>query len=92
MAKSTTPMLLVTGMTYGNAVLLNGKSPSSELKILLAGGIATLVLAGIEEIPDLAPLAVGIAWIAFITAFVAPVNGGPSVAQNLINYTGIGKT
>lgn len=91
MAKSTTPILLTAGMMYGNAVLLEGKSPGSELKIPLAGVIAAAILAGVEQIPGMAPIAVGIAWIAFVTAFIAPVAGHPSVAQNLINVTGFGK-
>ena len=88
MARSTTPVLIGTAITFGNQWVLENQGPN--VKILVAGGIAALLLAGAEEIPGVAPIAVGIAWTAVIAAFIAPVGGKPSVAQNLINYTGIG--
>lgn len=93
MAQSTTPILLTAGMMYANDVLFqkNPQNPGSALKIPLAGVVAAVLLAGLEQVPGMAPIAVGIAWTAFITAFVAPINGKPSVAQNLINITGFGK-
>jgi hypothetical protein len=88
MAKSTAPILLTGGITFLNEWLGNGHAPTSELKVLLATGIAAGGLALIEQIPGMQPIAVGIAWIAFITMMIAPVNGNSPI-QNLSKVTGI---
>jgi hypothetical protein len=87
MSKSTGPILLTGGVAYSNQVFGNGKNPASELRILVATGIAALGLALVEEIPGAAPLATGLAWIAFITCLIAPF-GGNSPVQNLTKVTG----
>ena len=87
MSKSTGPILLTGGVAYSNQVFGNGQSAVSEIRILVATGIAALGLALVEEIPGAAPLATGLAWIAFITAMIAPF-GGSSPVQNLQKVTG----
>jgi hypothetical protein len=86
MAKSTGPMLTVTAISFANQWLGNG---NLDLKILVAGGIATAALAGVEQIPGAQPIAVGIAWIAFITLMFTRLNGKPSPIDNLQKLTGL---
>lgn len=78
-------MLLTTGISFGNQWLGNGKF---NLKILVAGGIATGGLALVEQIPGMQEIAVGIAWIAFLTLMFTNV-AGPSPAENLKKLTGL---
>ena len=86
MAESTGPMVTVTAISFANQWLGNGKL---EIKILIAGGIATVILAGVEKIPGAAPLAVGIAYVALITLMFTRLNGQPSPIDNLNKLTGI---
>lgn len=86
MAKSTAPMLLVTSISFGNQWLGNG---NLNFKILVAGGIATAGLALLEQAPGAAPLATGIAWIAFITLMFTRLGGKPSPIDNVRKLTGL---
>jgi hypothetical protein len=86
MAASTAPMLLVTGISFGNSWLGNG---DLNLKILVAGGIATGGLALLEKVPGMAAVAPGIAWIAFITLMFTRLGGKPSPVDNIAKLTGL---
>lgn len=86
MAASTAPMLLVTGISFGNQWLGNGQL---ELKILVAGGIATGGLALLEKVPGMGAIAPGIAWIAFITLMFTRLGGKPSPVDNIAKLTGL---
>lgn len=86
MAKSTGPMLTLTTVSFANQWLGNG---DFNLKIVIAGGVATLMLAGLEKVPGLEPLAVGIAWVAFITLMFTRLNNKPSPWDNLTKLTGL---
>jgi hypothetical protein len=86
MAESTGPMLAVTGISFANQWLGNG---DFNISILVAGGIATAMLAGLEKVPGAQPIAVGIAWIAFLTLMFTRLNGQPSPVDNLKKLTGL---
>jgi hypothetical protein len=86
MARSTGPMLLVGGMEFANEYLTSG---TVDLKVLLATGIAAGGLALVEQIPGAAPLAVGIAWIAFVTLMFTSIGGKPSPIQTIQKVTGL---
>lgn len=86
MAKSTGPMLLVGGMEFANEFLNGGQV---DLKVLLAAGIAAGGLALIEQIPGAAPLAVGIAWISFVTLMFTRIGGKPSPVDTIQKVTGL---
>lgn len=86
MADSTGPMLAVTGISFFNQWLGNGKL---EISILVAGGVSTLMLAGFEKIPGAKPIAVGIAYIALITLCFTRLGGQPSPVDNLNKLTGL---
>jgi hypothetical protein len=88
MAQSTAPILLTGGITFLNQWLGNGHAPTSEIKVLLATGIAAAGLALVETIPGFQGVAVGIAWIAFATMLLAPLNGNSPI-QNLAKVTGL---
>jgi hypothetical protein len=85
MAASTGPMIAVTTISFANQWLGNG---NFDLKIVVGGGIATLMLAGLEHVPGAQPIAVGIAWVAFITLMFTRLNGQPSPVDNLQKLTG----
>jgi hypothetical protein len=87
-SKSTGAILLTGGIAYANQVFGNGKNPTAEIRVLVATGIAAVGLALVEEIPGAAPIATGLAWIAFITCLIAPF-GGASPVQNLQKVTGL---
>lgn len=86
MAQSTGIILAAGGISFGNKWLLEHKSP--DMKILLATGVAALMLAGAEHVNK--ELAVGIAWIALVTTILAPVGSTNSPAVNLLKVTGLG--
>jgi hypothetical protein len=79
-------MVAVTTISFANQWLGNGHF---NVSILVAGGVATLMLAGLEKVPGAAPLAVGIAWIALITLMFTRLNGQPSPVDNLNKLTGL---
>lgn len=86
MARSTGPMLLVGGMEFANEYLNGG---TVDIKVLLATGIAAGGLAIIEQIPGFAPIAVGIAWIGFVTLMFTSIHGKPSPVQTIQKVTGL---
>jgi len=84
MADSTGPVLALTGISFMNHWI--GNNQGIDLKILLAGGVAAGGLSLLENVSR--PLAVGIAWIAFVTTLLAPLNGRSPV-QNATRLTGL---
>jgi hypothetical protein len=86
MAQSTGIILAVGSISFGNQLFINH---DLDFKIPVATAVAAVILAGVEHVS--APLATGIAWIALITISLTRVNGKASPAENLINFTGIGK-
>lgn len=79
-------MLLVIGVSFTNQWLGND---DLDLKILVAGAVATGGLALVERIPGAQPIAVGIAWISFITLMFTRIGGKPSPVDNLTKLTGL---
>jgi hypothetical protein len=86
MAQSTGIIIAAGGISFGNKWLLEHKDP--DFKILLATGVAAVMLAGAEHIST--EIAVGIAWIALITTLLAPVGSTNSPVVNLLKVTGLG--
>jgi len=84
MAGYVTPMLLITGISEANHFYNTG---NLDVRILVAGGIATGLLALVSNVPGVAPVAAGIAWIGVVASLIAPVQD-PSPAQNLLKITG----
>jgi hypothetical protein len=79
-----TPMLLITGISEANHFYNTG---AVDIKILVAGGLATGLLALVSNIPGVGPVAAGIAWVGVVASLIAPVQN-PSPAQNLLKITG----
>lgn len=75
-----TPMLLVTGISFGNHWFNTGEF---DLKILLEGAIATGILALLNNIDGMSGVTTGIAWVAFAGMTLGPVQH-PSPVQNLL--------
>jgi hypothetical protein len=78
-------MLLITGISFGNHWY---NTNSADLKILVAGGIATGILALVNEVPGLSGVATGLAWLAFIGVTIAPVQS-PTPLQNIGKIAGV---
>lgn len=78
-------MLLTTVMSFGNQWLGND---NLDIRILVAGGVVTGALALVEQIPDAKPIAVGVAWIAFLTLMFTRLDGKPSPVDNIHKLTG----
>lgn len=89
MAGSTAPVVAAGVITYANAVLGNGRTWDSQLRVLVGTGIAAGMLALLEQAPALAPLAVGIAWIALVTSLLVQPKSGQSAVNNLLRMTGL---
>jgi hypothetical protein len=79
-----TPMLLITGISEANHFYNTG---TIDIRILVAGGIATGLLGLFSNIPGFGPVAAGIAWVGVAGALIAPIQN-PSPAQNLLKITG----
>ena len=86
MARSTTPVVLIGAISFGNQWLGNGRV---DLKIPIATLVAAGALALVEQIPGAAPLAAGIGWIALITLLFTRLGGQPSPIDNLSKLTGL---
>jgi hypothetical protein len=71
MAASTGPILAVAGLTLFNDVVIENSSFTDELRVIAAAGIGVLIFDGIEKINP--TLAVGLAYIALVTAIIAPI-------------------
>lgn len=84
MSGPVTPMLILTGISFGNR-WYNTQEP--DLKILVEGGIAAAILALLAEIPGFAPVASGIAWIALVAVSIVPAQS-PSPLATLLKITG----
>jgi hypothetical protein len=72
-------MLLLTGMSFANS-WYNGKL---DLKIPVMGGIATAVLAMVNNIPGASGVTQGLAWVAFVGFLIGNVQS-PSPVQNIM--------
>ena len=79
-----TPMLLLTGMSFANHWY---NTKSVDLKILVDGGIATGILALINNVDGAAPVTAMVAWTAFVAVMIGPVQS-PSPLDNIIKITG----
>jgi hypothetical protein len=81
-------MLLVGGMEFANEWLASNGS-NLDIKVLLATGIAAGGLALVEQVPGMAPIATGIAWIAFVTLMFTRIGGKPSPIDTIRKVTGL---
>lgn len=59
------PMLIMVGLSYADE-WQKTSSPTAGIPVLIAGGVATGLLAFVNMIPGASGLATGIAWIALI--------------------------
>ena len=77
-------MLTLTLVSYGNAWYNTGNL--TDVKPLLFGGIATVLLAGFGALPGFEPVATLLGWTAFAGFMIAPIQK-PSPAENLLKIT-----
>ena len=80
-----TPMLLIIGTAAANSWYNTGGTV--DLKIPVAGAVATGILGILSNIPGLEPVLANIAWIAFIAVVISPVQS-PSPLANIQKITG----
>ena len=85
MSSYLTPMLLITGISFANKWYSTNQV---DLKILVAGGIGTGILAILNNVPGMEPVTTGIAWVAFVALMITPLQA-PSPLQNLEKIIGV---
>lgn len=85
MANSTSIVVAIGAMSYGNAVVFNGQSPVQAIPVIIGTGIAAGMLGLLEQVSP--QLAVGIASIALVTMALIPPKSGNSLVTNLLNAT-----
>lgn len=78
MSSYLTPILVLTGLSFGNKWLTSGQA---DIEILLGGGVACGVAALIAQIPDFAPVVAGVAWLALLGYLLAT----PDIVDNISN-------
>lgn len=84
MAQSTGIVLAMGGIVLANTVLVHNQP--LNFKVPLAIGLAAVGFAALERIsPD---FAVGLAWIALVTALIAPIGAPVSPLESILKYTG----
>lgn len=70
----------------GNDTIINGNP--IDWKMPLGIGVVASVFAGLEQIPGMDTLVVGVAWIALVTLLLTRSSGKPSPAENFAKYVG----
>jgi hypothetical protein len=92
MSRSTGPVLAAAGVTWANRVLISPQPLPDQagvvefsIKVGVGGGIVAGILTVVEKgSPE---LAVGIAWLAFLTMMLARITPGvPSPTENLLRW------
>lgn len=82
MAGYAAPILILTGLSFGNK-WYSGKTV--DLKIPVAGAAAYVIAALASQIPGAAPVVSGIAWLALVAAVVVPASTGKSLLDPLLS-------
>lgn len=85
MASPVTPIVAVAGVAYAND-WYNGGSPLN-VKPLLFGGIAAVVLGGFGAIPNMEGVATAIGWAAFAGYLLAGGAGKGTPVGNLLKLS-----
>jgi uncharacterized YccA/Bax inhibitor family protein len=80
-----TPILALSGVAYVNN-WYNTKN-ALDVKPLLFGALAGLILELVAAIPGAEPAATALGWTAFVGMLIAPVQN-PSPAQNFLKLSG----
>lgn len=87
MSGPVTPILLLTGVSFCND-WYNTHDP--DLKILLGGAVAAALGSAFGNVPDIAPVVTGIAWVAFVGWILTEGTAKGSPLGNLVAITGQG--
>ena len=85
MSGPITPVLLLSGTAYANNWYNTGNA--ADVKPLLFGALAGVILELFAAIPGMAPAATALGWTAFVGMLIAPVQN-PSPVQNLLKLSG----
>jgi hypothetical protein len=79
------PVIALSGVAYANN-WYNTKDVT-DIKPLLFGAIAGLILELLAAIPGMGPAATALGWTAFAGSLIGPVQK-PSPVQNLLKISG----
>lgn len=82
MAGYSAPILILTGLSFGNKWYAD---KTVDLKIPVAGAAAYVIAALASQIPGAGPVVASIAWIALAAAIVAPAASGKSILDPLLS-------
>ena len=86
MSATAAPVLGIAGITVFRDVVIGDKSLTDMFKVIAAAGIGVVVFAGMEKVNRQA--AVGVAYLALVTAVVVPMGGRPSFAEQVTGWWG----
>ena len=84
MSATAAPVLGIAGITVFRDVVIGDKKLTDMFKIIAAAGIGVVVFAGLEKVNRQA--AVGVAYLALVTAVVVPMGGRPSFAEQVTGW------
>jgi len=85
MSATTGPILAVGAITLGNAIIVNGKSPVSQTRVIVGTGIAAGLLSLLERAAP--ELAVALAWVSLVTILLTRVDPNvPSPAESFVKW------
>jgi hypothetical protein len=84
MSATAAPVLGIAGITVFRDVVIGDKALTDMFKVIAAAGIGVVAFAGLEKINRQA--AIGIAYLALMTAVVVPMGGRPSFAEALTGW------
>jgi hypothetical protein len=91
MAESTGPIIAIGAITWANRVLIDREplpDRAGVLEFTVKVGVGTGIAAGILSVVERGSrdLAVGIAWLGFITMMLTRINNVPSPSENLLRW------
>ena len=80
-----TPILALSGVAYANNWYNTGNA--ADVKPLLFGALAGLILELVAAVPGAEPAATALGWTAFIAMLISPVQK-PSPLDNFLKISG----
>lgn len=86
MSRTAAPVLGIAAATLFRDSVIGDKKWVEELKVVAAAGIALVLFTGFEKVNSRA--AVGMAYLALLTAVVVPLGGKPSFAESVTSWYG----
>jgi hypothetical protein len=88
MAGPIAPILLIGGLQYANNWYTSNGAKATDLKPLVAAGIAAAVGSALARVPGADSTVTGVAWIALVAWLVVNAGQKGSVVDSLTKLVG----